>query len=35
LLVFLDWSGDFIPENGALRAENVYFWDVYPEKSMR
>jgi len=23
------------PENGGLRAENIYFWDVYPKKSMR
>jgi hypothetical protein len=35
LLVFLAWIGDFTHENGGLRAENTYFWNFYPEKSMR
>jgi len=29
------YGDDFTPENGGLRVENTYFWDVYPEKSVR
>ena len=29
------YNDDFTPENGSLKAENTYFWDLYLEKSTR
>jgi hypothetical protein len=29
------YTDDFAPEKEALRAENTYFWNIYPNISMQ